>query len=495
MGRAVGALLLAASLLALARPAHARAKPPIQAEEEATPEAKLEERLRALMNGCRRCAWGVLVKELGSSRVLLSHNAELPFNPASNIKLVTAAATLSRLGAEHRFRTRLRGALEGSRVTGALYLEGGGDPTLDHGALAALAEELRARGVESIDGPLVLDLGLYKDSIDPPGYRRFKSTRPFRAGVEALSLHHNVVQITVSPGEKPGDRAIVALNAASSYFKLRTLAVTSAHRTRLRVATFVGGPGQTLITVSGRIGHCAEPRLYWRRVFHPARFTGHALLDELASRGISIRREVKLGATPAALPVLGELRSRRLGEVVYRGLKASTNTVAEQLLLALGADVFGAPATYAKGRRAVELYLRGLGLRPGSVYFENGSGLSRKSRMRPAEMVRVLEALSRDLELGPEALSALPLAGVDGTMRRRFSPESGALGLVRAKTGTLSGISALSGFAGHGERRLVFSFLTARVPKLPRVRRLHAAMAEALVEYLRGVRPPGEPGG
>ncbi len=505
MRPAVGALLLAASLLAPLRPVHARAKTPARRPPVAaplarpegapdTPAGRLQDRLFALMRGCRRCAWGVLVKDLASGEVLLSHNAELPFNPASNIKLVTAAAALSRLGADHRFRTRLRGQLEGSRVVGGLYLEGGGDPTLDGAALAALCEELRARGVEAVEGPLYLDLGFYKDAIDPPGYARFKSTHPFRAGVEALSLHHNVVQITVAPGEKPGERASVALGAAPSYFKLKTIAVTSARRTRLRVATFPGGAGQTLVSVSGRIGLESEPRLFWRRVFHPARYTGHALMDELAARGIAIQREVKLRATPADLPTLAQRLSRPLEEVIYRGTKASTNAVAEQLLLALGADLFGPPATFAKGRRAVELYLRGLGLRPGSVYFENGSGLSRKSRIRPAEMVRVLEALARDLASGPEVLSALPLAGVDGTMRRRFSPESGAVGLVRAKTGTLSGISALSGFAGHGERRLVFSFLTARAYKLPRVRRLHVAMAETLVEYLRGA-PSTQPAG
>jgi D-alanyl-D-alanine carboxypeptidase len=103
----------------------------------------------------------------------------------------------------------------------------------------------------------------------------------------------------------------------------------------------------------------------------------------------------------------------------------------------------------------------------------------------------VLERAHADLVVGPDLLSSLPVAGLDGTLLRRFEG-SHATGFVRAKTGTLSGISCLSGYAGYGDHRLVFSILTARVPRQGPVRRLQAAMAESLVDYLR--QRAGEPG-
>ena len=166
--------------------------------------------------------------------------------------------------------------------------------------------------------------------------------------------------------------------------------------------------------------------------------------------------------------------------------------MSEHLLLALGADVFGAPATFDKGRRAVALYLKKVGVRPGTFFLENGSGLSRRSRIRPADLLAVLERAAADLSVGPDLLASLPLAGLDGTLLRRFEG-SQATGFVRAKTGTLSGISALSGFAGFKDRRLLFSFLTGRAGKLRPVRRLHVSMAEGLVDYLRQVTALSSP--
>jgi D-alanyl-D-alanine carboxypeptidase/D-alanyl-D-alanine-endopeptidase (penicillin-binding protein 4) len=170
---------------------------------------------------------------------------------------------------------------------------------------------------------------------------------------------------------------------------------------------------------------------------------------------------------------------------VRRGNKHSSNIVAEHLLLAMGADLFGPPGTAQKGRRAVSMYLEELGLPAGSYLLENGSGLSRISRIRPLDLVRVLEHIHDDFgTVGPELVSSMPVAGQDGTLRRRFRG-SAAAGLVRAKTGTLGGVSCLSGYASVGSRRLLFVFLASRVSRQWDARRRQRAMAECLVHYLK----------
>jgi serine-type D-Ala-D-Ala carboxypeptidase/endopeptidase (penicillin-binding protein 4) len=470
---------LAALLLVMLSPLAA------SADEPSSPLDWLQERLAAQVRGCRSCRWGVLVKE-HEGRVVFSRSASLPFNPASNLKLFTTAAALTGMGKEHRFATRLFGRREGVRVVGGLYLEGEGDPTLTTTAMAEMAARLHKLGVREVDGPLYLDTTSFKDRGDPPGFSRFRSSHPFRAGVDALSLNRNVIRIEVIPAEQAGELATVTLSPRSAYLTLRAR-VRTARRTWLWASTSSTLSG-TRALASGRIRVGSAPRSYWRRVFHPAMYTGHTLLAALAEHGITVGAVVRRRAVPPDTPLLVEHRSEPLAVIINQGNKESSNVMAELLVLALGAHVFGRPATFEKGRRAVEQYLRGLGVKPGAFRMQNASGLSRLSSIRPMDFVRILELLHDDREIGAEMIASLPVAGQDGTLRKRFAG-SPAAGHVHAKTGTLSGISCLSGLAEVRGKQLFFSFLTARVRRMRSVRRLHVAMAETLVEYLRRVAP------
>jgi D-alanyl-D-alanine carboxypeptidase/D-alanyl-D-alanine-endopeptidase (penicillin-binding protein 4) len=305
--------------------------------------------------------------------------------------------------------------------------------------------------------------------------------------VDALSLNHNVIRIAISPAESAGQPATIAVSPESSYLRIQGRVVTSTRGTRLRAATFFAGP-RTGVSVSGRIHAGSETLLFWRRVYHPALFTGHSLRQELEAAGIRVSFAVRKHATPPGTPILLEHRSQSLTRIIQLGNKTSNNLVAEHLFLALGADVFGPPATFDKGRRAVDAYLRNIGVQPGTYRIENGSGLSRRNRIRPADLVRVLETSATDLSLGPDLLASLPVAGRDGTLLRRFEG-SPAVGHVRAKTGTLGGVSCLTGYAEYGGRHLVFTFFTGRVRRLPQARRLQVSMAEALVEDLHARWP------
>lgn len=432
----------------------------------------------------RLARWGVVVKELPGGEVLYSHNPNLSFNPASNIKIVTSAAVLDRLGPRYRFVTEVFGKLLRGTVTGGIYLRGSCDPSLTTARLVEMANALRRLGVKAVHGPVYLDISAYEGSTDPDGFRRFRSSHPFRAGVSALSLNHNVIRIGVAPAKKPGAPARVEVDPPSAYLKLRALVRTTSGPTRLHVSTHPRGRA-TSVSVGGRINIRARARTFWRRVYNPSLYTGFTFISQLRAAGIRVGHRIGYRRVPEGMPRILVNQSPPLSLIVRSGTKHSSNVVAEHLLLALGAGRFGWPATLDKGRLATQGYLKRLGLPPGTYRFENGSGLSRRSAIRPADLVRVLEGIYLDFGARAELLSALPLAGLDGTLQRRRFERSRIRARIRAKTGTLSGVSCLSGYAGGADGRvLLFTFLSGQVRRMPVVRWRQVALVGCLVDYL-----------
>ena len=418
-------------------------------------------------------------------RVLFSRHAELLFNPASNVKLVTVAASLARLGGAHRFITELLGVRgPGGAIRGPLFLRGGGDPTLESADLLRLCTLLAARGVRSVGGPIIVDGSYFQLPAEPPGYRHFGSSGPFRALPSALTVNDNVVRVSVAPGQA-GEAATVSVEPPSGYVSIIGKVHTSRWRTRLAVRSFRRGTRGTGISVSGWLAEGAQVRRSWRRVYHPDLYAGHSLLRALAAAGVAVERPlVRVGRVPRGTHVVAHHRSVPLAEMVRTILKDSVNVRAELLLLAVGRARFGGPGTYRKGRAAIAEFLAELGIAQESFYLENGSGLSKRSRFRPVDMVRLLRMASQRFALGPELLSALPVAGLEGTVALPFR-RSRAKGQVRAKTGTLNGISCLSGYVADGGRMLFFSFMSSRSRRTWRTRRRHVAMTELLLESLR----------
>lgn len=451
--------------------------------------APLSESLSGTIRSLRGRSGVVVVDDAG--RTVFSHNADLPLNPASNAKILVVGAALSLLGPDYRFTTSVSGTRQGDEVVGPLYLVGGGDPSFNTASLSRLVDELVALGLRSVRGPLIVDDSIFRVAGDPPGFRRFRSTQPFRAGVSGLSFNANVVQVTVAPAPPEGRHAVVNLSPPSDYFRLIRRVRSSGRRTRLHVASFRRGTRRTGVTVSGWIHRDARTRRFWRRVHHPALYAGHTLIELLKGAGITVSRGVvRRGRAPEAVAALASHRSPSLSRIIRRATKYSSNVKAEMLLLSLGAAVFGQPGTYGKGRRAVAQFMNGMGIDPATYRLENGSGLSHRSSIRARDLVRVLARLQADFALGPEFLAALPLAGHDGTLRRVYEG-SPAAGHVRAKTGTLNRTTCMSGYVSWEGRSLIFSLMSARVRHRGWARKQHVAMTEALLTYLQSSTASG----
>jgi D-alanyl-D-alanine carboxypeptidase/D-alanyl-D-alanine-endopeptidase (penicillin-binding protein 4) len=437
----------------------------------------------------------VLVLDAESGKPIYGRNEKSGLNAASNVKLVTTAAALALLGPEFRWKTAVLGLspAEGGRaispageLQGDLILRASGDPTLTTQDLAELASELSAIGLRRVHGALVVDATAFDNATVGPSYDQKDDSAAFRAPSSAASLNGNTVAVTITPGPSAGAPARVVLDPPSSNLVL-TGRVTTAGKGPAApiVQTSDAGNGQTRVTVSGRVLLGSEPRIVLRRIVQPDLFLGQTFKQVLQKRGITIDQPLRVAAAPKnGLRTMATHDSPTLAVVVHELGKRSNNFVAEQVLRTLGGEVMGKPGTWQKGLDAVARYLEGLGIAKASFTMRNGSGLYDSSRFSAEQLATVIRAAMRDFRISGEYLASLAVSGADGTLANRMTG-SAAERYVRAKTGTLSKVSCLSGVAGApGQKPLVFSFLMNDVRSPVEARALQDQATELLVGFL-----------
>lgn len=431
---------------------------------------------------------GVLVADAASGQVLFQHDADLALNPASNAKILTAAAALSLLGPERRFVTTLRGDVRAGAAAG-LVLEGRGDPSLRTVDLLELARQAHAAGLRRVAGDVVVDdRWLGAEHLPPAFEQRPREVAAYRAAVGAASVDENALAVRVRAGA-PGEAAAVACDPPG--YCLVTAEVTSlaGEPARLGLDVAIERDGRERVRVRGNAVPGAAVVTLTRRLENPALATGWALRAALESVGVRVAGGVRVAAG-AAGAVLARRESPPLSALLYEVGKDSNNFYAEMTLLALAAGDAGGPeVTFARGAERVVGWARAAGLDVAGLMVRNGSGLYDANRASARQLVGALRAAWRDPAIRDEFVAQLAVAGADGTLRARLRDTGRA---VRAKTGTLDDVIALSGFVLSGDpgRTLVFSVLANGV----RGRGAEArALADALVTRLARVAAPPTP--
>jgi D-alanyl-D-alanine carboxypeptidase/D-alanyl-D-alanine-endopeptidase (penicillin-binding protein 4) len=426
----------------------------------------------------------------GGGGELYAKHADVAQNLASNAKLFTSVAALATLGSGFRWRTAIYAdKLDDATgaVAGDLYVRGRGDPTLSAQGVAALADDVVARGVRSVSGRLVVDASYFDDVVEPPHYDEQPNERAgFRAPVAALGVAKNAVTVVVVP--EPGGGAKVRLEPASEYVKLGKTEVATVVDGATKIAV-VAKPARDHLTidVTGQIraqDGSFEKRL---RVDDPTRFAGEVVRRALADRGVTFKQKaVATGTVPQTAVLVAAHDSAPLALVVRDMDKQSDNYAAECVLKTLGAETRATPgpATWADGTAAVRAYLQTIGVTGARA--DNGSGLFGASAATARQLVAVLRAAHADYRIGPDLVAALPIAGVDGTLAKRWHGHVAA-GRVRAKTGTLDRTITLAGYAGWQDgKTLAFAVLVDAIPGGQRgaARALGDDIVDALVAYL-----------
>ena len=393
--------------------------------------------------------YGILVHDLETGRVVYAKDADLLLNPASNAKVLTTFAALALLGPDYRFKTQILGQ-EGKendkedkgRWT-SLTLKGFGDPMFNAEQLDTLVGELKKQGLRQVD-EVFID-GSYFDGQAFPGQMEGRQRdSSFNCSVGALSLDHNQLLVRVSPGSQVGAPAEVQIQPHLPGFPVSGEVATVKKRGRVIVRNDPEAPDLG-ISVKGAISLNSEPMTYKISVHHPLELAGLRLVEALRAHGIAAPDRPRFAAAPTKSKLLVEAASPRLSEILQEINKRSDNFMAEQLTKALGAKFGGAPGTTEKGVAVILKKLREMGVRTQGIDLENGSGLSKKSRLRAETLVETLTAAYQEPKLRVAFISSLSVLGVDGTLRKKFR-RSDLAGRFLGKTGTLNGVSSLSGY-------------------------------------------------
>lgn len=432
----------------------------------------------------KRAQVSVHVRDLESGHVLFDYYGSALLNPASNQKLLTSSAALELLGSDYVFETRVLLADE------SLILVGEGDPTLDGDALRVLAAEVAERIPVASISEIVVDDSAFSPRLFGPGYSEQGWGVAYEAPSGALSLNFNTVEVTVYP---VGSKSAVKLEPDSAHVIVDNRARIAAGPSTLEVRSEGSAlPRESVLTkieITGTLARGSHGYKVRRRVADPGMFTGGAFASMLAEASQSERLPVRVGTAPSvdldvlsedgggvgdgdalALPVVLEhldnhdvlLVARRhsppLLEIIGGVLAYSNNFAAEQILRTLGWRMTGDPGDWDNGSEVVRGYWVALGNDPDALIFENGSGLSALGRVTTSGLVDLIAVAGRTQSAGATLLDALPVAGAAGTLRTRLR-RSGKR--VRAKTGTLDGVSGLTGVitTEAGVPQVAFSIL------------------------------------
>lgn len=470
---AAAALLVAALI---ARPVTAQA--PLDAAPVRAAVARLVSDVRGWGG-----AVGVQIVDLDTGAVVASFAEHAAFNPASNAKLATAAAALHTLGAQHRFVTGLYGKVAGDTVD-ELVLRGDGDPTLRTVDLSAMAVALRASGVRHVRA-IAVDQSFFDDRYVPPAFdQQPHEWAAFRAPVAPVSLNGNTVVFSVR-ATKDGRPAVVDVDPPG-FVEVSGSVITAPRGESDRVTVTLDPRGSKLAArIGGKVPAGRRIVRIVKRVDDPRLVAGHALRAELERVGIDVRSAPRLGgANQKALLLLH--RSAPLGDILPALGKDSDNFSAEMLFKAIGAKANGRPASASAAADAVRADLKRMGAFEPGMIVKNGSGLFDANRATPAATTALLRAMARDTSSGPEYVAHLAVGGVDGTLRGRFRGWADAHA-VRAKTGTLNAVAALSGYVvGPSQRRgVAFSIFVNGISG--KVRLARAAMDKVVEAAAREV--------
>jgi serine-type D-Ala-D-Ala carboxypeptidase/endopeptidase (penicillin-binding protein 4) len=397
--------------------------------------------------GLPMSAISIAIVDLGTGRLLLSHNPDTPRSPASTIKVLTTFAALDLLGPAYTWHTQasIHGVLDAGALDGDLYLQGGGDPYMTLERWWSFAQALRAHGLKEIHGDIVIDNSAFSLPPEDPGEFDGRPNRTYNVVPDALMVNFQSIEFRVVP-DAGAQRVDVFAHPAPANLIIENHVRFSAGRCggeAGRVDFKVASENWDRVVFSGALSpHCTE-RGFTRVLLQPTTYAFGTFVELWHELGGQFSGKLRVEPAPAGTQPLLSFDSLSLGEIVRLTNKFSSNLMARELLLTLGGEHAGKPATPEKGAAALDEWSRERGLDLTGVDIDNGSGLSRRTHISALQMAKVLTAAYRS-RYAPEFLASLPLAGIDGTLRSRM--KTVPAGAVRLKTGHIDGVSGVAGY-------------------------------------------------
>lgn len=443
---------------------------------------RLDKVLSAHSSSIKKDQVGLAVLSLDPSDkpLLYGHNEEREMTPASITKITTAAAVLQRLGASAKLQTTLWSeatpTADGT-LKGDLVLKGGGDSGFVSETMWFLVNELMRANVKKIEGNIVVDDGDFDavradESRDPE-----RVDRAYDAPVGAMSFNWNSISIFIRPTEA-GKAPQVYLDPIDNGYTVDNRAKTTASGGNNLEVSRDGNK----ITVKGSIGINQSEVAVYKNIDDPVEWSGRNLAFFLSQRGVELKGKVVAGRRTLSMKQLAKADSKPISQAVADMMKFSNNYVAEMLTKDLAMmKTPSQPATLEAGMKVIRENLVDMGIKAERFTLVNPSGLSRRNKVRPIDLAKVLSYSFKQFPSFAEYLTAFPLAGTDGTLKSRMKDKAG---WIRAKTGLLSGVVGLAGYAGRKDGSIrAFAFIfNGKADQGDSARRLFDALAMELVQ-------------
>ncbi|MFZ2325137.1 MAG: D-alanyl-D-alanine carboxypeptidase/D-alanyl-D-alanine-endopeptidase [Ignavibacteriaceae bacterium] len=415
----------------------------------------------------RNSNWGVVIQSLESGEYFYKRNEDKFFLPASNLKLFTTAAGLLLLGQNYKFATKIwtNGYHSGSTLYGDLIIQGRGDPTISgrfynndiNFVFDSWIDSLVELGIDKIKGNIIGDDNLFDDIGMGEGWAWDYETDWYAAPSSSISFNDNCIDlliyydfhddsIIVKP--RPELRNFVILN--------NVVPATDGEQTKINVYR---ERGTNVINIFGKMKKGTDTLVTYSTVRNPTQFTILAFKNRLESRGIRVNGyaididdyDRTLDYNKMSLMFTGY--SNELSEIIKVINKNSQNFFAEQLLKTIGLEINGFGSA-EKGIMAIKELFSEIGINPDNIVMVDGSGLSPLNMVTPRQVVELLKYMYSNKDIFPYYYNSLPIAGVDGTLGRRMKGTT-AEDVVRGKTGFISHVRSLSGYAVTGDNEPV----------------------------------------
>lgn len=425
---------------------------------------------------------GIEVFDLTRNRRVYSYNSGKLFTPASNEKILTTAAALYFLPQDYRFSTYLRitGPVVNSVLYGDIVIKGTDDPLFKTGDLTALADSISGKGIKLVKGNLIGDVGWSDSLYFGSGWMWDDAYYGFMPFLTPLILNKSRLEIEVKPAN-PNQIASVNFLDSLADFSLHNFILTikddSSNYDIER--NYLGH--KNVFWANGFISANAEPDTATLNIVNPEKYFLQSFKEICSERGIKITGDIELKRN---VPYVSELFTvtHSLDSVIVETNKESENIDAETLLRALAAEYYGEPATAANGVKMIDSLITLTGNSPKDFIIADGSGLSRYNLISPELVIDIFRFLQKKTpEKFNRLIESLPVAGVDGTLKKRMR-KGRAFKNLRAKTGTMTAVSALSGIVTNRRgRKLLFSIMMQNYSaKTSEIRKLQDKICEIL---------------
>lgn len=389
----------------------------------------------------------VYVQPVAENAAILSHNADKSMNPASVMKLVTTNAALDLLSPTYRWKTEVykNGNVVNGTLKGDLIIKGYGDPSFKSQDFWRLLMNLQQLGIKKITGDLIIDKDYFdkdvatQEAFDTEIWRAYNAPpSTFLVNGRNTSFRFSVIENDLTLNQEFELPEVQIINNMK-------LAETGCTAWRNHMSYQVKATGsRAVVTFSGTFSPSCGEKYLELSVFDDEKYAYFTFKELWRQLGGHFNGNLKVSETPDTAVKVLEQTSDPLGYVVRDINKWSNNLMARQLLLTIGAEQVGAPATAGKGEAAIKDWLFNKGLRFNELVVDNGSGLSREARISAEHLGQMLVTAYHGPTM-PEFMASMPILSKDGTVMGRLK-NGQSNGRVHLKTGSLNGVSAIAGY-------------------------------------------------